>query len=101
MAQGASHAEQIVFLEAKVEKQAEILEELKSAMAAKDKELVAYRNALTPSSETKAAYIGEIEWTREAFDENGESEIETLSIPWTSMKEFMAMIRGYAKANMK
>jgi hypothetical protein len=87
-------------LEAQVEKQGEMLNELKKAMAAKDKELVAYRNALTPSSETKAAYIGEIEWTREVFDENGMAEIEILQIPWTSMKEFMAMIRGYAKSTM-
>ena len=101
MGLGISEAQQIVFLEAQVEKQGEILEELKAAMQAKDRELAAYKGALTPSSETKAAYIGEIEWREEYIDEDGEGHLETVVIPWTSMKEFMALIRGYAKATME
>lgn len=96
--QGASEAQQIVFLEKKLEEQLEMIEGLQKALKEKDKELGAYKNALSPSSETKAAYIGEIEWTRSNFDENGVEEVEILSLPWVEMKEFMALIRGYAKS---
>lgn len=98
---GVSEAQQIVFLEGQVEKQYEILQELRDSLVAKDKELKAYKDALTPSAETKAAYIGEIDWAEERIDEDGEGHLEAVTLPWTSMKEFMALIRGYAKANIK
>jgi septal ring factor EnvC (AmiA/AmiB activator) len=98
--QGVSEAQQIVFLEKKLEEQLEIIETLQKTLKEKDRELGAYKNALSPSSETKAAYIGEIEWTRSNINDDGEEELEILSLPWTEMKEFMALIRGYAKSTM-
>lgn len=82
----------------KLEEQLEIIETLQKTLKEKDRELGAYKNALYPSSETKAAYIGEIEWTRSNINDDGEEELEILSLPWVEMKEFMALIRGYAKS---
>ena len=96
--QGASEAQQIVFLEKKLEEQLEVMEALQKALKERDRELGAYKNALSPLTETKAAYIGEIEWTRSNINDDGEEELEILSLPWTEMKEFMALIRGYAKS---
>ena len=101
MGQGASHAEQIVFLEDKLSKKEGIVEELMKKIDSLEQQLAAYRAALTPSSETKAAYIGEVEFKQDYFDEDGEEQTEVILVPWTSMKEFMAIIRGYAKAKME
>lgn len=60
------------------------------------------RAALTPSAETKAAYIGEFSFKveREAYDEDGEdiSFTETLTVPWDTVKQIMAAVRAYAAA---
>ena len=97
---GASEAQQIVFLEGQVEKQFEMLEELRKALQAKDKELAAYKDALTPSANTKFAYHGEISWLADSVDEDGAEELVRVDLPWTKMKEFMALIRGYAKSTI-
>lgn len=56
--------------------------------------------ALTPSAETKAAYIGEFSFKIDTVDvdEDGEAfecDLE-VTVPWTTVKEIMAAIRGFA-----
>ena len=97
---GATEAQQIVFLEGQVEKQLEILEELRNALDAKNKELEAYKDALAPSADTKCAYHGEISWLTDGLDEDGADDLVRVYMPWTKMKEFMALIRGYAKSTI-
>jgi hypothetical protein len=64
------------------------------AAEARCKELIA---ALTPSSDTKAAYIGEVKFTvSTGFDEDGCEIWQDITVPWTTTKEIMAMIVGYA-----
>ena len=97
---GTSESQLIVFLEGQVEKQHEILEELRNALQAKDKELEAYKDALSPSADTKCAYHGEISWLTDGLDEDGEDDIVRVYMPWTKMKEFMTLIRVYAKSRI-
>lgn len=56
------------------------------------------RNALTPSAETKAAYIGEFSVPLTDIDENGEEYTRRINVPWTTIKEVMSVIR---KATMQ
>ena len=98
---GTSEAQQIVFLEKKVEDLNEIINERNKHIGMLQGQISAYRAALTPSSETKAAYIGEVEFKQDYTDEDGEEHVESILVPWTSMKEFMGLIRGYAKAKME
>jgi hypothetical protein len=62
---------------------------LTSENAALRAEVAAYKDALTPSAETKADYIGEIEFCER-------DRLKKISLPWTSMKEFMVMIHKRA-----
>lgn len=67
--------------------------------------LKAARQALEPSAETKAAYIGEFQFTvtTTAVDECDEPyEVQqTVTVPWTTIKEIMAAIRARAALNPK
>ena len=49
--------------------------------------------ALTPSAETKAAYIGEFSFPIEVSDEDGDPVTISVTVPWTTTKEIMAAIR--------
>ncbi len=49
------------------------------------------RSALTPSAETKAAFIGEFQF---AIDSDMDDSMVT--VPWTTVKEIMAAIRALA-----
>lgn len=52
--------------------------------------------ALTPSSDTKAAYMGEF-WVRHPYrTEGGKHEVVRISVPWTEIKKIMAAIRRQA-----
>jgi hypothetical protein len=57
-----------------------------------------YREALTPSAETKAAYIGEFSFKVELAHPRLGSEFRSIDVPWTTIKEIMAAIR--ARANL-
>lgn len=52
--------------------------------------------ALTPSAETKAAYIGEFGFYLEERDERGREHARRVTVPWTTIKEIMAAIRARA-----
>lgn len=57
-----------------------------------------YIEALTPSAATKAAYIGEFQFTEEVY--NPELDLwlpETYTVPWTTIKEIMAFIKERAE----
>lgn len=53
--------------------------------------------ALTPSGETKAAYIGEFKFkTCVGFDEDSHDIMAEITVPWTTIKEIMAAIAARA-----
>jgi hypothetical protein len=49
-----------------------------------------YRNALTPSEETKRAYMGEFQFRL--------GEFPTVNVPWTTIKQIMSAILANAEA---
>jgi hypothetical protein len=61
-------------------------------LVAREARVHALEMALTPTGDTKAAYIGE--HPIEVDDGNGGSGM--VLIPWTTTKEIMAMIRKHA-----
>lgn len=54
-------------------------------------------DALTPSARTKALHLGEYKFDVEVNDdtapEDGYVRTETMTVPWTTVKEIMAAIR--------
>ena len=52
--------------------------------------------ALTPSADTKAAYMGEFRMTIPDVGDDGEEYTRTVNIPWTVIKEVMQAIRNRA-----
>lgn len=52
--------------------------------------------ALTPSAETKAAYIGEFKLVIDDYDESGNETHRWADVPWTTIKEIMAAIKARA-----
>lgn len=58
-----------------------------------------YREALTPSAETKAAYIGEFSMRFPEYDEHGNEVMRSINVPWTTIKEIMTAIRSRAEKN--
>ena len=57
--------------------------------------------ALTPSADTKAAYMGEIVLTITYRDDNGNELTRDKDLPWTTIKEVMALIRARAALKQK
>lgn len=64
-------------------------------------EIVRLREALTPSPETKAAYMGEFSVPLPESDGNGGEHIRRINVPWVTIKEIMAAIRARAAASEK
>jgi hypothetical protein len=52
--------------------------------------------ALTPSAETKAAYLGEFKMSLVRTDECGDEYTENVTVSWDAIKEIMAAIRTRA-----
>ena len=52
--------------------------------------------ALTPSADTKSAYMGEFQFRFPAYDADGVERMFTPSIPWTAIKDIMSAIVAYA-----
>ena len=59
-------------------------------------ENAALRGALTPTSATKFAFIGEFKQDMIRRDEDGVEYVHEVSIEWTTIKEIMAAIKAYA-----
>ncbi len=55
------------------------------------------QESLTPSGETKAAYIGEFSFGVDDRDEEGEECTRNVVVPWTTVKEIMGAIRKRAE----
>ena len=58
--------------------------------------LAAAEEALKPSAETKAEYMGEFSWKEESLDEYEEPCLRTIYVPWTTIKEIMKAIKARA-----
>lgn len=56
------------------------------------REIAGLREALTPSGDTKAAYIGEFSFTVDFTNEDGEDTYMRVDVPWITVKEIMAAI---------
>jgi hypothetical protein len=56
-----------------------------------------YKEALTPSCETKAAYMSEFNIDVPMVDEHGEEFTQQIDVPWTTIKEIMATISKRAE----
>lgn len=70
---------------------------LRKELATARARCIALNKALTPSAETKAAYIGEVKFTiSTGFDEDGYEIWQDITVPWTTTKDIMAMILGHA-----
>jgi len=54
------------------------------------------RDALTPSAETKAAYMGEFSMPWPEQDEEGNEVVRSVNVPWVTIKQIMARIRQHA-----
>jgi hypothetical protein len=52
--------------------------------------------ALTPSGDTKAAYMGEFHFPQTMTGDDGEDVTVKTYVPWTTVKEIMAAIRARA-----
>lgn len=66
------------------------------ALAAAETKLAAMREALEPSGDTKAAYMGEFKISLHRTDEAGDEYTEDVTVPWTTIKEIMAAIKARA-----
>ena len=55
------------------------------------------RAALTPSGETKVAYMGEFSVPLPEFDEDGNEVWRNINVPWTTIKEIMVVILQHAE----
>lgn len=55
------------------------------------------QEALTPTADTKSAYIGEFSFDIDDRDEDGEECSRNVIVPWTTVKEIMAAIRSRAE----
>lgn len=81
-----------------------LLAQLKASQIDATKRVQRLEEALTPSGETKAAFIGEFSFAistflPEADEEDDEIMVETtqqVTVPWTTVKEIMQAIRAYA-----
>jgi hypothetical protein len=78
----------------------ERIADLSTQIAAKDAEIAALREALTPSAETKSAYIGEFRFEVSRVDEFGDELSTRYDVPWTTIKEIMAAILARAALEM-
>jgi len=76
----------------------QILEDKATEGGAHEKAL---REALTPSAETKAAYMGEFSVSLPDWDEDGNEIMRRINVPWTTIKEIMAAISSRAALTAK
>lgn len=56
-----------------------------------------YIEALTPSGDTKAEYIGEFRFTTSFVNDDGDEEAVDVTVPWDTTKQIMKAIRERAE----
>ncbi|GAQ23982.1 hypothetical protein DEIGR_400115 [Deinococcus grandis] len=69
-------------------------------LAAAQAQLAAQTEALTPSGDTKGAYMGEFQFEMRGVDEEGEETDIRIDTPWDTIKQIMAAIRSRAAATL-
>jgi hypothetical protein len=69
-----------------------VIEQALDALSARPSREEGMREALTPSANTKAAYIGEFKFNIPDTDDDGYSLAREVVVPWTTIKEIMAAI---------
>jgi hypothetical protein len=72
------------------------IQSLSERNAVLESRLRALHEALTPSAETKAEYIGEFQFPIELAHPRLGSETRSVDVPWTTIKTIMAAILGRA-----
>jgi outer membrane protein TolC len=72
------------------------LRSVSAALDAAETKLARLEGALTPSAETKAAYMGEFSIPFPIIDQDGDEVMLRPNVPWTTIKEIMAAIRARA-----
>lgn len=65
-------------------------------ITAKDARIAELEAALTPSAETKTAYMDEFSVGLPVFDEYGYEYTRKVNVPWVVIKEIMAAILAHA-----
>lgn len=60
----------------------------------------AYEEALTPSAETKRAYIAEFRFPLIHIDIHGRERTQNIDVPWTTIKEIMGAISRRAAVHL-
>lgn len=77
---------------------ARILRQLNAAdtIATQAARIAELEAALTPSGETKMAYMGEFDFSIVDYDEDGIECHREIVVPWTAIKEIMSAIRARA-----
>lgn len=68
----------------------------RTAVPALIAEVERLREALTPSTDTKAAYIGEFSHRVTSISDDGEEQYFDAAVPWPTIKEIMAAILARA-----
>jgi hypothetical protein len=74
----------------------EMQEHLKRKPERESSDLERFRMALTPSSVTKAALLGEFSFTEQFHDDDGRPYEKRVAVPWTTIKQIMVAIRKLA-----
>lgn len=59
-------------------------------------QIAALTEALTPSGDTKSAYMGEFYVRLPDLDDDGNEVVREINVPWTTIKEIMVAIRTHA-----
>lgn len=75
---------------------ASAIEHARASQFAAEAKVAKLVEALTPSGETKAAYMGEFSIPFPTVDEDGNEVMLRPNVPWTTIKEIMAAIRARA-----
>ena len=72
--------------------------DLRAKLSEYEQRVKALEEALTPSAETKFAYMGEFEFPVLYVDENGDEVTYEEAVPWVTIKEIMKAIKQRAEA---
>lgn len=82
--------------EAALEMAIERISTLEAENAAQAERIKRLEEAVTPSGDTKAAYMGEFSFPLTMRDDDGDEFDAKIPVPWTTIKEIMAAIRARA-----
>ena len=75
------------------------IEKLRDQLAASEQRVKALEDALTPSAETKIAFISEFSFRPSGYIANKYSDaMERVIVPWVTIKEIMKAIKQRAEA---